>query len=177
MSSVLLCTDDGTITGNAERAEAHAGKGKLHRAFSVFVFRNNGAELLIQKRSKEKPLFPLIWANTCCSHLREGEEVVAAGEQRLKEEFGFTCALQKGPSFVYRAEDPGKRGSEYEYDTLLAGHLTGDASLSPDPKEVAEWKWLSLKELESEMRRAPLEFAPWFYLGLAIILKSPLARA
>jgi isopentenyl-diphosphate delta-isomerase len=149
----------------------------LHRAFSVFVFRHNGTELLIQKRSKEKPLFPLLWANSCCSHLREREEVVTAGEQRLKEELGLACPLTKISSFVYRAEDPGKRGTEYEYDTLLVGHLTNDLPLSPDPKEVAEWKWMSLDRLKEEMRLAPLEYAPWFYLGLAMILKSPLAHA
>ena len=45
----------------------HQGQGKLHRAFSVFLF-NTKNELLMQQRSKEKILFPLYWANTCCSH-------------------------------------------------------------------------------------------------------------
>lgn len=43
-----------------------AGKA-LHRAFSVFVF-NAAGELLLQKRSDDKILFPQRWTNTCCSH-------------------------------------------------------------------------------------------------------------
>jgi len=43
-----------------------AGKA-LHRAFSVFVF-NSAGELLLQKRSDDKILFPKRWTNTCCSH-------------------------------------------------------------------------------------------------------------
>ncbi|KAF7683597.1 Isopentenyl-diphosphate Delta-isomerase 1 [Astathelohania contejeani] len=39
----------------------------LHRAFSVFAFDKNN-RLLIQKRAKEKRVFPGLWANTCCSH-------------------------------------------------------------------------------------------------------------
>ncbi|VDP96745.1 unnamed protein product [Trichobilharzia regenti] len=33
----------------------------LHRAFSFL-------ELLMQKRSTNKPTFPSLWSNTCCSH-------------------------------------------------------------------------------------------------------------
>ncbi len=168
---VLLCSEDGTILKAADRQETHSGTGLLHRAFSVFVFRRNGQELLIQKRSQEKKLFPLLWANTCCSHLQEDETIGKAGEQRLREEFGFSCPLTEGPSFVYRAEDPGKRGTEYEYDTILVGNLTEEVTPFPNPKEIAEWKWVSLERLKEDMRRAPLEYAPWFYLALAMILR------
>jgi isopentenyl-diphosphate delta-isomerase len=41
--------------------------GLLHRAFSVFLFNNDG-KLLIQRRASEKITFPGYWANTCCSH-------------------------------------------------------------------------------------------------------------
>ena len=39
----------------------------LHRAFSVLLFDPAG-KLLLQQRSKSKLTFPLLWANTCCSH-------------------------------------------------------------------------------------------------------------
>ncbi len=42
-------------------------KGLLHRAFSVFLFNNEG-KLLLQQRSADKITFPLTWTNTCCSH-------------------------------------------------------------------------------------------------------------
>ena len=171
MSTVLLCDENGTVTGSADRAEAHAGKGKLHRAFSVFLFRRNGTEILIQRRSDKKALFPLLWANTCCSHLQEHETVVTAGKQRLREELGITCTLTEGPSFVYRAED-GERGSEYEYDTILTGEVTGDPDVKPDPEEVADWKWMTLTKLRDDMGHDPKQFAPWFILGLAMVLRA-----
>lgn len=172
MNSILLCDENGTLTGSADRAEAHAGKGMLHRAFSVFVFRRNGTELLIQRRSDRKTLFPLLWANTCCSHLREGEEVVAAGEQRLQDELGVSCVLTAGPSFVYRAEDPQGKGSEYEYDTILTGEVTDDPTVTPNPEEIADWKWVTLTKLGEDIAANPKQFAPWFILGLAIALRS-----
>jgi len=41
--------------------------GILHRAFSVFLFNDQG-ELLLQQRAADKITFPSVWTNTCCSH-------------------------------------------------------------------------------------------------------------
>ncbi|MFH1444322.1 MAG: isopentenyl-diphosphate Delta-isomerase [Candidatus Peregrinibacteria bacterium] len=171
MSSVLLATEDGTIMGTADRAEAHASPGMLHRAFSVFVFRRGRQELLIQQRSKDKALFPLIWANTCCSHLREDEVLPDAAQLRLHQELGFTCPLTEGPSFVYRADDPEARGTEYEYDTILIGSIQGDPPLKADPAEVNVAKWITTEELTKDMHTDPTKYAPWFHLAFAMIMR------
>ena len=40
-------------------------RGKLHRAFSVFLFDKND-RLLLQQRAASKITFPSVWTNTCC---------------------------------------------------------------------------------------------------------------
>jgi len=172
MKTVLLCDENGVIRGTASQEEAHAGKGLLHRAFSVFVFRHGRGELLIQQRSKDKALFPLLWANTCCSHLREGENDRNAGEKRLKEELGLVCPLTEGPALVYRAEDPEGRGAEYEYDRILLGLVNGEPAIRPNAEEVNAYRWANLEELTKDMHVNPLSYAPWFHLGLAIIMRK-----
>ena len=178
MADVLLCDDNGIIRGSADREEAHAGKGLLHRAFSIFLFRKGRRELLIQQRSSEKKLFPLIWANTCCSHLRQGETDKEAGEKRLREELGIECPLKEGFSFVYRAEDPRGNRSEYEFDRILLGTLKEDAPVRADPREVNAYRWAETEELTKDMHLNPLHYAPWFHLGQAIIMrKTPASRS
>lgn len=172
MTKVLLVTEDGMPMGTADRAAAHTSPGQLHRAFSVFVFRHGKQELLIQQRSKDKALFPLLWANTCCSHLQESEVLPDAAQLRLHQELGFTCPLKQGPSFVYRADDPEGRGTEYEYDTILTGTVTGDPPLHPDPSEVNAAKWISTDELTKDMHLHPLLYAPWFHLALPMIMRK-----
>ncbi len=108
----------------------------------------------------------MIWANTCCSHPFENESAIAAGERRLSEELGFSTTLSEGPSFVYRALDPNGRGVEHEHVTILTGTAEEQSQLNPDPNEVAEAKWMTVKELQSAMQKAPESFAPWFHLGL-----------
>lgn len=164
MTEVILVDENGVEVGTADILEAHTGKGLLHRAFSVYVFRNDRKELLLQKRSEKKMLWPLIWANTCCSHPRVGETSREAGERRLKEEMGFTTPLSEDLSFVYRAEDA-DRGVEHEHLTLLVGDVD-DANVIPDHEEVAEYKWISVEELLQDFDKNGDQYAPWLKLGL-----------
>ncbi len=164
--TVTLTDESGNAIGSADILEAHTGEGALHRAFSVYVFDPKREIILIQKRSAEKMLWPMIWANTCCSHPFENESAVDAGRRRLGEELGFTCDLTEGSAFVYRAIEPDGRGIEHEHVTILTGIADPDIALAPNPKEVSEWKWIALAELAEDMKAHPLSYAPWFHLGL-----------
>jgi isopentenyl-diphosphate Delta-isomerase len=169
MTEVALTDENGNETGTMDLLEAHKGNGVLHRAFSIFIFSKDGAKILLQKRSDQKQLWPLCWSNTCCSHPKPGEDDITAGERRLKEECGFTCPLKSVGSFVYQAEDPKGKGSEYEYDTVLIGIAQNSAELNPDPSEIADLKWISLENLRREMQEKPKTFTPWFFIGLKMI--------
>ena len=166
MATVILTDASGAPTGVADAAEVHSGEGRLHKAFSVYIFRKGGREILIQQRSRYKRLWPLVWANTCCSHPREGENVVAAGQRRLREECGFTTTLVEHSSFVYRAEDPAGRGVEHEHVTILVGQVEDATTCTAEAKEIADWKWVPLEELRKDMDQQPEKYAPWFHLGL-----------
>jgi isopentenyl-diphosphate delta-isomerase len=170
--TVTLVDTAGSPTGIADLLDAHTGKGKLHKAFSVYVFNPKKTAMLIQQRSTKKMLWPLIWANTCCSHPYEHEEPQAAGERRLQEELGFSCKLRMGSSFVYRAEDPAGKGVEHEHVTILLGEAKESIPLTPDLDEVAAWKWKKIDELQREFEQNPEMYTPWFKLGLKKILEN-----
>ncbi len=167
--TVTLVNALGEPIGLCEIVQAHTGEGKLHKAFSVYVLRKNGTEILIQRRSDKKMLWPLIWANTCCSHPFENEAPATAGERRLREELGFSCPLRPVTDFTYRALDPLGRGVEHEHVTILRGD-TDTAVVKADPAEVAEWKWINVKELQNDMREHADLYAPWFHQGLGLLL-------
>src|SRR5262245_13893270 len=163
---VILCDEYGRPQGACDVLAAHTGAGRLHLAFSVYLFSSHRRSLLIQQRSAAKMLWPKVWANTCCSHSRPGESALEAGRRRLREEMGIDADLTPGPSFVYRAEDPAGRGVEHEYDVILLGTFAGDPV--PNPAEVGAWRWVSLDHLRAEMRERPGDFAPWLHLGLGL---------
>jgi isopentenyl-diphosphate delta-isomerase len=161
---ILVNKKDGEI-GREEKIKAHL-QGKLHRAFSIFIF-NKKRELLIQKRAKSKYQAGGLWANTCCSHPRPKENLEEAVKRRLKEEMGFSCPLKEVFSLIYKvkAEDL----IEHEFDHIFIGHFNGDSK--PNKKEVEDWKWISLKELKKDIKENSKKYTPWFKIILPKILK------
>lgn len=96
--------DDGII-GKLTKFAAHRINpsnqlAPLHRAFSVFLWNEQG-HLLVQRRSAKKITFPLMWANSCCSHpIAEcpGEElgvdgVKLAAIRKIEHELGIPAGL------------------------------------------------------------------------------------
>jgi isopentenyl-diphosphate delta-isomerase len=159
--TVILVDERDRAVGEMEKLEAHR-LGKLHRAISVLVLNGNG-ELLVQQRAAGKYHCPGIWANTCCSHPRPGEEVLAAAHRRLREEMGFDCPLRFAFAFTYRAAFPNGL-VEHEFDHVFLG--TYDGPIAPDPAEVAQYAWRSRDEILSQIRAQPASVAPWFVMIL-----------
>ena len=164
---ILVNTNDNEI-GTEEKLKCHMGKGKLHRSLSIFVFNKKG-ELLLQRRSKEKRLWPLYWSNTCCTHPRNGEMVEKAAHRRLEEEMGFDCDLKEIFAFEYHAVYENV-GSENEIDRVFLGQH--DGRVFPNPKEVAEWKFVDIKKLKSDVKKNPQNYTPWFKIALDGVIKN-----
>jgi isopentenyl-diphosphate delta-isomerase len=172
-SRVIVCDRDGAPIGTAGVLEAHRGSGILHKAFSVFLFRNAGTELLLQQRSRHKRLFALRWANSCCSHPSPLDGGVGeAAERRLREELGFSVPVREAGWFVYRAKDPNSDLSEYEHDTVLVGEVVADVLLEPDPAEIADWRWMPVGDLRRDLHENGDRYAPWLPDALRIALGS-----
>jgi len=160
MEKVILVNEKDEEIGTEEKIKTHK-EGKLHRCFSILIFNSKG-ELLIQQRAKSKYHSPLLWSNTCCSHPRPNEKIIEAAKRRLKEEMGIETDLKEIFSLIYRV----KVGNliEHEFDHVFFGKYNGDPS--PDPKEVENWQWISLKELKKDIKKNPQKFALWFKIVL-----------
>ncbi len=163
---VVLVDENDNKIGLEEKLSAHSNGGKLHRAFSVFVF-NSKNELMMQRRALTKYHAAGQWANTCCSHPFDGESVLEAGHRRLKEEMGFDCKLEEIFSFTYHA-DVGNGLRENEFDHVLFGRY--DAAPRPNPDEVCEWKPVSLPALSEDIRGHPNRYVPWLVIIMPKIL-------
>lgn len=159
-SLILVDREDNEI-GVLSKGECHDGDGLLHRAFSVFLFDHRG-RLLIQQRSPGKRLWPLYWANSCCSHPRAGETMSEATERRMLEELGFRSPLHFIYKFCYQAnyED---LGSEHELCWVYVGQAER-VQLRPNPSELAAWRFVSADEVNRMMEDDSARVAPWFRL-------------
>ena len=153
---IIVDKNDNEI-GFIEKIDAHI-KGILHRAVSVFIF-NDNKELLLQKRFNGKYHSPGLWTNTCCTHPNKYENTKDAANRRLKEEMGISSKLQEVFSFIYYVNfDNGL--IEHEFDHVFFGKYNGIIKFNP--KEVSDYKWISLYELKSDLKENPEKYTFWF---------------
>jgi isopentenyl-diphosphate delta-isomerase len=156
----LIGVDEGdNVIGPLPKEQCHQA-AILHRAFSVFIFNRQG-QLLLQRRSGLKLLWPQYWSNSCCSHPRFGEKLEDATQRRIGEELGLSADLEHLYKFRYQAEFE-DQGAEHELCHVFVG--VSDGPVHPDETEVEEWRWLSIPDLQGWIDRRPEDFTPWFML-------------
>jgi isopentenyl-diphosphate Delta-isomerase len=153
-----LFDENGVTIGTAEKLSAHLAPGRLHRAFSVFLFDEDG-RLLLQRRALGKYHSPGVWSNTCCGHPYPAEPPFVAAARRTAEELGAPPAvLQEGGTVRYNHPDPASGLVEQEYNHLFVGLIR--AELRPDPDEIGETAFVTPVDLEELQESGP--FSAWF---------------
>ncbi|WP_028121510.1 isopentenyl-diphosphate Delta-isomerase [Epilithonimonas tenax] len=157
MEKVVLVNPNDEVLGQMDKMQAHEN-GLLHRAFSVFLFNDQG-EMLLQKRASEKYHSPNQWTNACCSHPRLNESYLEGAIRRTKEELGIDCELTEKFRFIYKA-DVGNGLWEHELDYVFVGNFSGEFDLNLD--EVSEIRYVSIADLQKEITANPEHFTAWF---------------
>ncbi len=162
--TVILVDEDDQYVGTAEKLGVHQ-RGDLHRAFSVFLFDEEGRWLL-QRRHEGKYHSGGLWTNTCCSHPAPGEETGAAARRRLVMEMGIDVPIHRTFRFQYRAELDNAL-TEHEVDHVFFGSYNGVAH--PHPKEVSDWRWIDFEALQGELSARPEHFTHWFRIAVPMV--------
>jgi isopentenyl-diphosphate delta-isomerase len=161
MNDVILVNERDKAIGTMDKMKAHE-LGVLHRAFSIFLFNDNG-ELLLQKRNDSKYHSGGLWTNTCCSHPKPSDILKEGALKRLNEEMGIAADIKFVFSFIYKAEfDNGL--IENEFDHVFLGSFNGIPNINSD--EVSDWKYMSLQSIKNEIELSPELFTEWFKIAL-----------
>lgn len=189
----ILVDDNDSITGHGSKYDAHRftaqqPTGLLHRAFSVFLFRDDN-ELLLQQRASSKITFPSVWTNTCCSHPLHGfhpseidkpdqvsngqvmgvkqaairklhHELGIVGQQLPIEQFKFLTRLHySAPDSITYGK--GAKWGEHEIDYIL--FIKSNVTVAANPEEVKDTKYVTKDELKKMMDPSSgLLWSPWF---------------
>jgi len=165
MTKIVLVDKNDNVLGLKEKFATHKIPVPLHRAISIVIFNKDKSEMLITKRSVNKPTWPYFWSNAVCSHPKPGETYQKAAERRLFEELGFKIALKEAFKFIYEGKY-NKTWGEHELDCVFIGKY--EAKIVPNPDEVAGYEWIGLRQLKKDLKLNPQKYTPWF----KIILKK-----
>jgi isopentenyl-diphosphate delta-isomerase len=154
---VILVDKKDNEIGVMPKAEAHR-KALLHRAISVFIFNSEG-EWLLQRRALDKYHSAGLWTNSCCTHPLPNESNIDAANRRLRQEMGMQCQLEEIFSFTYK-EALDNELTEHEFDHVFMGITNFIPRINP--KEVAEFKYVTYSSLINDIAANPSQYTVWF---------------
>ncbi|ODV78396.1 Isopentenyldiphosphate isomerase [Suhomyces tanzawaensis NRRL Y-17324] len=193
---IVLDNDDRPVGAGTKKTchlLSNINEGLLHRAFSVFLFNEDG-KLLLQQRADEKITFPAMWTNTCCSHpLCVPSELGVSGEpgstddinslanavqgakvaaqRKLEHELGIPAGDAPLADFTYltrihykSASADSKQWGEHEIDYILILKTKNDITIDANYNEVKDYKYVTAEELNTMFTDDSLVFTPWFKL-------------
>lgn len=163
---VILVDEFDNQIGTMPKMQAHL-EGKLHRAFSIFIFNSRG-ELLLQQRALNKYHSAGLWTNTCCSHQRVGENNIDAAKRRLEEEMGMQCNLYYGFNFIYQAH-VNEGIVEHEFDHVYFGVCDDEPLINTD--EVAAYQYMSIPNLSKDLAEKPEIYTEWLKICFDKVVK------
>ena len=140
MEKVLLVDENDSEIGYMEKMEAHKNGGTLHRAFSVFLYKDG--KMLLQRRANSKYHCPGLWTNSCCSHPLSSD-IKFYARKRLVEELGVDLKkinLSEVGSLTYKHSFSNGL-TEYEFDHLLISKYDSEI-FNLNSAEVSEIEWI-----------------------------------
>ena len=162
MTDMIPTWIDGVLTP-VEKLEVHR-KGLKHKAVSVFVM--NKGRVLIQQRAMCKYHTPGLWANTCCTHPRWGEDAGDCAMRRLREELGITGLYPTMRDTVQYRADVGGGMTEHEVVDIFTADAPDTLQFTPNPLEVMATDWVDLHQLTAQVNRHPDRYTAWLKIYL-----------
>jgi len=133
----------------------------IHRSSHLLLF-NSKEELLLQKRSHKKKLFPGVYDFSVGGFVSEGESYEETLVRETKEELGISAPYRK--LFKYKFFDSFDKSWKMVYSAVYDGKITRQKS------ELDSVRWLPVPDLMKEMDRHPEHFNPSFIEGIKIFL-------
>ena len=150
--SIQIVDEHDRPVSAATIAEAQA-HGLTHRIARIMV--DDGAgNLLLQKRTDDRRLYPGRWDNSAAGHVDAGESYLEAAARELAEEIGLkNVSLEEIGSYYHEGSFEGlilKRFNRvYRVTVLPSQHF------DIQPEEVAAVEWFSLDKIKQQIQNQP----------------------
>ena len=158
-----VLTEYGEFTGTvASREECHKN-GYWHRAVYGFIIDRN-LNVLLQKRSLNKKLWPGKWDVTVGGHVESGEFGLQTIIRECKEELGITIDLSNIELILSF-----KRKFDF-VDVWLVKQDIDISNIVLQEEEVSEVKWSSIDEIRELMKTDKLAKSIEIYFDMFINL-------
>ncbi len=126
----------------------------LHRAVHTLVLRDD--QVYLQKRSMQKDTSPGKWDSSSSGHVDLGESYVKAAIRELDEELG----IRNADKVRYHETLLASPETGWEFTAIFT--LRTRQKPKPNPIEISDGQWLTIRGIQSWVDQSPGDFAPCF---------------
>ena len=148
-----VLTEKGQYTGNIETREQCHTQGLWHKAVVVFII-NSKKQVLLQRRSPNKKMWPNMWDITAGGHVLAGEFGFQAIIREAKEELGLD--LNKNDiTFIGSSISTNIKGdiiNNHFNEYYIAQKDIDETELKLQEEEVSEVKWIDKDEIIEKIK-------------------------
>lgn len=140
---IQIVNENDQPIGSATHQEVWS-KGLYHRSVHIII-QDEKRNILLQKRSPQKTLYPGKWTNAATGHVDEGETFEASASRELMEEIGINIPLDFLGKFTFHHQDNDRIINQF--NGVFLGKIVHTTPLTLSPGEVSETKWFTRNEL------------------------------
>ena len=153
MEEYDVLNEKGEYIGKTETREKCHKEGLWHKAVVVFIINSKG-QVLLQKRSASKKMWPNMWDITAGGHVLSGEFGFQAILRESKEELGIELNksditfIGAGISTNIKGDIINKHFNEY----YVANKEIDETKLKLQEEEVSEVRWIDKDEIIAKIK-------------------------
>ena len=148
--------DNNNVIGSISRQDAHNNPSKFYRTIMVLV-KNQNDEILIQKRSSTKDLYPNCWDLSVGGHVSYGNTYEETAVRELHEELGINTTKK---DLILRGEVLVSLPNSNEFFNVFEYTLKETDHINLNTTEINSIKWLNLESLKKSIENNELEWYP-----------------
>lgn len=154
---VLVLDGDGNPTGEKELKSKVHNKGLFHWSVHLWIYNSKG-EILFQKRSLRKKLFPGLWDIAAAGHVAAEETIEDALNREVFEELGLKVEKKKIKKIEVRKTSNSVPEWQHSHNEFVHVYLTkwdGDPhTLKIQKEELDKVAFISVNKLEANLKDA-----------------------
>lgn len=151
----IVVNENDQILDYLPRLECHK-QNILHRSVGIILI-NDQDQILLQKRSKKKDIWPGFYTVSASGHVSKGESYKKAAQRELSEELGINTTLKLIRKVINN--DP----THLQMQTFYVTKSNGPFKIQT--KEVDDVKFFTLGQIQKIL----LETTPTVKLALALL--------
>ena len=153
----------GNKTGIIKKKSEIKKDGDYHRAIAVLII-NNKNEILMQKRSSRKRIYPNLWSIFVKGHVQSGESSIDACIRELSEEVGINIE-QDELKYLYTIFEEVIKENFIErifYDTYILRKDFNLNDITIQEEELSDIKLVNYDEVRSLIKNNDKSLVPNF---------------